>query len=275
MTLSILLLGAALLFCGSVTMPRFGRTNLWNTLELADVVAAIAIVSGLAVTLWWVLSLIVSLSWAIAAKRHPGRSPRVVRIAPTSMQRTVAVLVGLQLALAPSAQAGIPTLAAPTSPAWTASSSDSSSYPLWKPSPSGGTDPSWHLAPQANPSPSWKPSPGEASSPARPASPSTPPKADTNPAVGASPLWQPSAPATTPGLLAPAPQRPVIGAEQSHVVRPGDSLWSIAARALGPLADDAEIARAWPLWYALNRSVIGEDAHLIQPGQILLAPPAR
>lgn len=56
------------------------------------------------------------------------------------------------------------------------------------------------------------------------------------------------------------------------VVHRGDSLWWIAARALGPEATASEIARAWPRWYAANRHVIGDDPDLLLPGQVLTAP---
>jgi nucleoid-associated protein YgaU len=57
------------------------------------------------------------------------------------------------------------------------------------------------------------------------------------------------------------------------VVHRGDCLWSIVARSLGPTAEDADIARAWPRWYAANRSRIGTDAGLLLPGQRLVPPP--
>jgi nucleoid-associated protein YgaU len=55
-------------------------------------------------------------------------------------------------------------------------------------------------------------------------------------------------------------------------IRPGDCLWNIAAAHLGPSATDAQIARAWPRWYAANRAVIGPDPNLIHPGQRLVPP---
>jgi nucleoid-associated protein YgaU len=58
------------------------------------------------------------------------------------------------------------------------------------------------------------------------------------------------------------------------VVRPGDSLWSIAAAELGPDATDTQIAARWPRWYAANRHSIGADPDLIHPGQVLRTPPA-
>jgi nucleoid-associated protein YgaU len=59
------------------------------------------------------------------------------------------------------------------------------------------------------------------------------------------------------------------------VVRPGDCLWTIAARFLGPDTSDAEIAAEWPRWYALNRHVIGADPDLLLPGTSLRTPIAR
>ncbi len=56
-------------------------------------------------------------------------------------------------------------------------------------------------------------------------------------------------------------------AEQSarYVVRPGDSLWSIAHAHLGD-------PTRWPRIYALNRDEVGPDPDLIQPGQQLRLP---
>jgi hypothetical protein len=58
------------------------------------------------------------------------------------------------------------------------------------------------------------------------------------------------------------------------VVRPGDSLWEIAAEHLPPGHTDAQVARAWPRWYAANRQVIGGDPDQILPGTHLVPPAA-
>lgn len=76
------------------------------------------------------------------------------------------------------------------------------------------------------------------------------------------PAWRPPAPSEAP------PQRIQV------TVREGDSLWAIAARTLGPAATTADVAAAWPRWYAANRSVIGPDPGRLLPGQILIAPDA-
>lgn len=56
------------------------------------------------------------------------------------------------------------------------------------------------------------------------------------------------------------------------VVRRGDCLWDLVARHLGGDATDAEVANAWPRWYAANRAVIGSDPDVLRPGQVLRIP---
>lgn len=78
--------------------------------------------------------------------------------------------------------------------------------------------------------------------------------------------------------VAPPPQRrtaqppasPVRTPSGTYVVRPGDSLWSIALA--HPVESDVE-ARWRAIWQA-NRDVVGDDPDLILPGQALRLPPA-
>ncbi|WP_404384110.1 LysM peptidoglycan-binding domain-containing protein [Knoellia locipacati] len=79
-------------------------------------------------------------------------------------------------------------------------------------------------------------------------------------------------PQADPGLLG---TRGRSFTDHEVVVHRGDSLWSIAARHLGPDAVDAEIAHAWPQWYAANRDRIGDDPDLLLPGQVLRVPDSR
>jgi LysM repeat protein len=102
----------------------------------------------------------------------------------------------------------------------------------------------------------------------RPAEPASVATIDLDwPAEVASPnlAGKPAAPASPPPDAAPPSQ---------VVVRPGDSLWRIAARDLGPTATDDQISEAWPRWWTANRAVIGADPELIQPGQRLTPPPS-
>jgi nucleoid-associated protein YgaU len=57
------------------------------------------------------------------------------------------------------------------------------------------------------------------------------------------------------------------------VVQAGDTLWSIATRALAPGSSATDITAEWHQWYAANHDVIGADPGLIYPGQ-RLRPPA-
>ena len=56
-----------------------------------------------------------------------------------------------------------------------------------------------------------------------------------------------------------------------HRVRSGETLWSIAADALGT-ADLRRIARYWPKIHRHNRDVIGSNPDRIFPGQLLQLP---
>ena len=54
-----------------------------------------------------------------------------------------------------------------------------------------------------------------------------------------------------------------------YVVRPGDSLWSIAQ---AHPADGDDVERRWRAIWAANRDVVGADPDLIHPGQALRLP---
>lgn len=83
------------------------------------------------------------------------------------------------------------------------------------------------------------------------------------------PLDPHPAPVTSHGSAPPSAQP----RSADHVtVRPGDSLWSLAAERLGAKPSAARIQAEWPRWYAANRRVIGADPNLLQPGTSLLAP---
>lgn len=56
------------------------------------------------------------------------------------------------------------------------------------------------------------------------------------------------------------------------VVAPGDSLWSISERRLGPGATQSQVARGVERIYALNRDLIGADPNLIYAGQRFALP---
>lgn len=86
----------------------------------------------------------------------------------------------------------------------------------------------------------------------------------------------PGVPSTTAAgdlAAAPAPPAPAEQAPStSYVVTEGDSLWLIAESLLGPQATSGDIAAAWPQLYEANKSAIGADPSLIQPGLELTIP---
>lgn len=97
------------------------------------------------------------------------------------------------------------------------------------------------------------------------------------PAHSASADDQHPLPASLAGL--PMPDRAVGPAHHRHaagprtvVVEPGDCLWHLAAADLPPDAGADEIAARWHAIYARNRTLIGADPNLIQPGQRLVLP---
>lgn len=79
-------------------------------------------------------------------------------------------------------------------------------------------------------------------------------------------------PASLAGHSAAGGRTPATDA--AVTVEEGDTLWSISAARLPGSPTVADIAAAWPRWYAANRDVIGPDPDLIHPGQRLTPPDA-
>lgn len=95
---------------------------------------------------------------------------------------------------------------------------------------------------------------------AAPAGAADPPPAVPAPSLAGLPLPdRPTGTRSAPGRL-------------DVVVRPGDTLWAIAERALGPAATPGEVAAHWPRIHARNAAVIGPDPDRIRPGQLLHLP---
>ena len=121
-------------------------------------------------------------------------------------------------------------------------------------------------APRSEPEPKQKESdrrrraPSETSAPAEP--PQAPPigVAPQSPSPG-SPLPAAAVAETVPVVQASAPseasQRPLPETARWHVVEPGESLWSIATRLLGPDASPGRIAREVDRLWELNSDRIG------------------
>ena len=119
--------------------------------------------------------------------------------------------------------------------------------------------------------------------------PAAPPPAATldgaAPAPAGAPALDWTAPAEQPDATAPALDRAAPAAAEPEqlpagtgavVVQPGDTLWDLAEQDLRERGHasptDAQVAQAWPSWWAANRDAVGDDPDLIQPGTHL-APP--
>ncbi len=271
MAATILLLGAVLAFTGSVLVLRwFSGSGYLHPPRFEEAVGAVSAAVGFAVVLWWLLAFVLAVIAGLLQRTgRPEAADATGRLAPAFMRRLVLAFLGVNLLCTPLAHAA-----------------DEPINPLWQPSISAVLPVRQGLLP-----PPQRPIPD---APGR----STPTTA-TGPALEPiSPQWQPQAPMVAPGLLAPVPSRasPVFGPlldqqgaaaggqpdsvlppdtppeGKTVVVKAGDSLWTLAAQQLGPLATDSEIARQWPAWFRINRSIIGSDPALILPGQILRAP---
>ena len=92
----------------------------------------------------------------------------------------------------------------------------------------------------------------------------------TSEAPAPAPVTAPAA-TTAPEISPPAAVPEAAGDGPVVVVRPGDTLWRIAAERL-PGATDAQVDDGWRRWYVANRATIGPDPDVILPGQQLRAP---
>ena len=257
MAFLILGLGCFLTVAGTGLVERWQRSAMRRqSLSFEDLLGGIAVAAGLLIVAWWVLSFAAALAAAIL-ERAGWRCAAAVsgRLSPAFMRRLALAILGVQLIGAPLAQA------------------DS------RPAPGGlGHGPVAVAA-------AWTPIEGvPRPGPARqPASEGNSHRADghTGPPVqqlpdhpDLQPQWQPPPPAAAPGPVMSAQPRaarePQAG--QEVTVKSGDTLWTIAARHLGPEASDVDVALEWPRWFENNRAVIGSNPDALLPGQILEAP---
>jgi nucleoid-associated protein YgaU len=241
----ILMLGVFLAATGSSLVQRWhSASERQQSLSFEDQLGMLANTAGLIVITWWIMSLVIAVAAALLARLGQTRAAAATgRFSPAFMRRLVLAAVGLQLMSAPLATAATPPF----------------SHGTGQPAPG---------AVATAVSTAW----------ARSAAPAPPPEPD-DPA-GKSPVdarWKPLPPVVDTGPLTARHVRTedTPGTGREVTVRPGDSLWSIAAAALGPFASDADIAREWPRLYAANRAAVGANPHFLRPGLVLVLPPAR
>ncbi|MEV7604664.1 LysM domain-containing protein [Paenarthrobacter sp. NPDC089322] len=206
--------------------------------------------AGLAVVAWWVLTL--GFALAAAALKRTGRdksATAVAKFSPSFMLRLACATLSLNLVGLNAAFAAAPPEPGPGSPSLSVPASGAG----WQVS----TDiPAQHLLLASVPD--------------------LLNEAEKHDPAESGPGWRPQPPVVEPGLLARESSRAAgFGGPSADavVVMKGDTLWSIAAARLGPLATDLDVALSWPQWFAANRSVIGDNPAALLPGQVLQPPP--
>ncbi len=225
---------ALTLVTGVVSGPTAAGWSAPGLVRVEDVVALGAALLGAVIAAWFCLALAVATG--CAAARSTGRAwmlgERLVARAAPGIVRRALVL---------SAGTGV-ALAGAALPA------------------TAGVDP------QPSGDLGWSVTSEEPAAPA-PAAPAAPPPVAPPPEPPGPAVPEPPAPAGT----APAGTTE-LAASGVVTVAPGDTLWDIAREHLPAAATPADIATAWPAWYAANDDVIGTDPDLILPGQRLAAP---
>jgi hypothetical protein len=234
----------------------------------------------LAGALLWLAAAWFGVALAVAAGAClPGRTGRAARrlciaITPTTLARVLLGLAGAGIVLAPAASASaspvpaavlsapapavgsLPAVPAPTLPQLPPTALPQLPVPV---------PPRVHTPATPQTQPSTSPKQSQSAVPASPVAP-------TVLGHAAAPVWPMDA---TPADQRPArpAHTPTGGGARTHVVRPGDTLWTVTAASLGPDASPHQIATQWPRLYALNRSTLGADPGLIRAGQRLRLPP--
>lgn len=214
-----------------------------------------------AIGAWLLLAWVVLVLAGTALAATPGvvgrASSRVVgAITPVAARRTARLALGVAVAAGPVALSAGPAAAHPGSaggPVATQPAGDAAELPLVE----------RPTRPDQTPQPA---TPVSVASLTGTSHAETPDTADSSAAGDAT---QPEA---SEPAVAPDSPEPESAGPTPVVVQRGDSLWTIAARHLGPEASDAQIAAAWPRWYETNRDVIGADPDLIVPGTTLTPP---
>ena len=280
--------------------PGEALADLAHTTAGSDPTAPLVAVAALLA--WGLAAWLGLLVLVTALGARPGLCGQVAsvlsrRIAPAAIRRAVELALGLTVAVGTVGLSTAAHAAVPTADHLTASSVDAEPVgapPLrldWPtsevavPSTTATTTASTHptatakaVSPAAAAAPAASaaaPSPSHhrSSAPTQPATAEPPPgqaapsSSDPPTSGSAAPL----SPATGQGTAAPG------RATTAVVVRPGDSLWAIARRdlqAAGASATVRDVAAAWPLWWAANRQLVGEDPDLLRPGSHLTPPAA-
>lgn len=258
-----------------------GATSAWQQVgapgpaDPADLLLLVVCAGGVVVGLWLGLSVTAAVLGAL-----PGTVGTVARAlalrGPAVSRRVASLLLGSTLVAAFGPGTAVADTSTPSGP-WSGLPVPTATSVL--PTP-GFTPPPPVAAPLPGPGFDTALDPAVAPPAApRPQTAATPPGSSTH-ATGEdlpAPGWSPTRPApvrrdASLDVLHPSRHPARLPALEGVVVRRGDTLWSIAARHLGPTATAAQIALEWPRWHAANRHVIGDDPDRLVPGQLLEPP---
>lgn len=230
--------------------------------------------AGVGLVGWWLVSSCLAIVSALLAAAGNHRWARWTgALTPAFMRRLALGVLGLSLIAAPSAHA----VSEPLDPAWRASVAETPAPPTEKGENTLQNDNTVPPQKQAGPSPAEAERPEIVAEPLQEQADSpqiaAPETALPRSAGAARPeAWTPQADQSPGGPLTRPATRDSVAPPRVVEVRPGDSLWSVAARYLGPGASAGDIAEAWPDWFEANRSVIGDNPDVIRPGQLLVVP---
>ena len=288
--LSALLLGGAM-----VDLLLTASQHAWAALQApgparpADALLLCVTAAGTLLVAWVALSLALSLLAALPGSAGALAARGAATLAPATVRRVAAALLGASLGATLSAGTAVATVTvAPTTagPMATRSAAFVAGDPAadvpsaaWPLTPGGRDAPdSTGTGTSGGTAEGSGAAAGTAVGAADATPDATPDGTDGTGATVPDAAWTPPRPDRTPvtdpealHLLSRAPEAGAL-VDEDVVVRRGDTLWSIAARFLGPAATAEEVAREWPRWHAANRHALGDDPDLIQPGQVLHPP---
>lgn len=259
---AILLLGVLLYVAGAGLLEQWQQSSQHRQgPDAEDLLGAAAAISGALLVGWWVVSLLLATATTVLDRMGNLRAAAVTRrLSPAFMRRLVVAALSVQLVAGPAAAHAATTVPGPQ---WAPTQDQVSSAPA---DPGNATDSSAFSTPGDGADRVIVHPPIEEAA-----------KDNVPPPSRLEPGWQPAAPMVSPGLLTAPGVRSIgdAGTEARAVaVLAGDTLWDIAAFALGPEATDVDIALAWPRWYEANRSIIGQNPDVLLPGQVLQPPSA-
>lgn len=254
-------LGVVLAFAGLATTaptPSRARRELFAPTADGDptapVVAAVSLLAWL-LAAWLLATVVLALAAHLPGTGGRAASLAVRGVAPLAVRRAVEVALGLTVATgalgataaAASSGSGLPAppvAAVSTPPA----EPDGGTPPVDLDWPATGEPPAAQPQPAATPTDVAVVRVGEAAPPVHDA---------------------------VPDAVRGAPLPSGTGVEQV-VVQRGDTLWDLAESALarqsGHDPSNAQVAAAWPQWWAANRAAVGADPDLLLPGTTLRPP---